>query len=96
MSIESPEDVAGLKGVGKIVALTLKAMQEQVRAGITTQELDDLGRKVLEQNGAESAPAKVYGFPGANCISINEEVVHGIPGPRQLCSGDLVKLDVTA
>src|SRR5262245_59210227 len=96
MSIESPQDLAGLKEVGRIVALTLKAMKEQVRPGISTQQLDDVGRKVLEQYGAESAPAAVYGFPGANCISINDEVVHGIPGPRQLRAGDLVKLDVTA
>ena len=96
MSIESPQDLAGLKEVGRVVALTLKAMRQQVRAAITTQELDDIGRRMLEQNGAESAPAKVYGFPGANCISINDEVVHGVPGPRQLQAGDLVKLDVTA
>jgi methionyl aminopeptidase len=96
MSIESPHDLAGLKEVGRIVALTLQALRKQVRAGISTAELDEIGREVLERNGAESAPAAVYGFPGANCISINDEVVHGVPGPRQLRAGDLVKLDVTA
>ena len=96
MSIESPKDLAGLREVGRVVALTLAAMKKQVRAGISTAELDEVGREVLEQNGAQSAPAAVYGFPGANCISINDEVVHGVPGPRQLRAGDLVKLDVTA
>lgn len=96
MSIESPQDLAGLKEVGRVVALTLEAMKKQVRAGISTAELDEIGREVLERNGAESAPAAVYGFPGANCISINDKVVHGVPGPRQLRAGDLVKLDVTA
>jgi methionyl aminopeptidase len=67
----------------------------QVRPGISTGELDEVGTQVMRQHGAQSAPALVYGFPGTNCISINEEAVHGIPGERTVQDGDLVKLDVT-
>ena len=70
-------------------------MRDQVRPGITTAELDEVGAGVMRQHGAQSAPALVYGFPGVSCISLNEEAVHGIPGKRALQQGDLVKLDVT-
>jgi methionyl aminopeptidase len=80
---------------GRFVCLMLGAMKSEVRAGITTAELDEVGAGVMRQHGARSAPALVYGFPGVNCISLNDEAVHGIPGKRALRDGDLVKLDVT-
>jgi methionyl aminopeptidase len=95
MSINGPEDLAGMREAGAIVALMLAAMRAAVHPGITTAELDNIGAKVMRQHGARSAPAMVYKFPGVNCISVNEEAVHGIPGKRALSSGDLVKLDVT-
>jgi methionyl aminopeptidase len=70
-------------------------MKEQVRPGVTTQQLDDVGAEVMRQHGAQSAPTLVYNFPGANCISLNEEAVHGIPSDRQIQNGDVLKLDVT-
>jgi methionyl aminopeptidase len=73
----------------------LATLKSAVRAGITTTELDEIGAGVMRQYSARSAPALVYKFPGMNCISVNEEVVHGIPGARCLCEGDLVNLDVT-
>jgi methionyl aminopeptidase len=63
---------------------------------MTTAELDDIGANFLRQHGATSAPQSVYKFPGFNCISLNEEIVHGIPGNRAIAAGDLVKIDVTA
>jgi methionyl aminopeptidase len=96
MSIETEQDLAGLTHIGTIVGRTLRAMAAGVRPGMTTAELDALGARLLEQAGARSAPALVYGFPGANCISVNHEVVHGIPGQRVIQPGDLVKIDVTA
>jgi methionyl aminopeptidase len=63
---------------------------------VTTRELDGIGAAVLREFGAESAPPKVYGFPGALCISVNEEAIHGIPGDRVVREGDLVKLDLVA
>lgn len=95
MSIKNPEELAALRAVGKIVRLMLEAMQQAVRPGISTRALDDIGAQTMRQHGARSAPAMVYGFPGVNCISINEEAVHGIPGSRILREGELVKLDVT-
>ena len=96
MSIQDEQELISLKAVGHIVRLVLDAMKAEVRPGVTTQYLDDIGTRVMEENGARSAPAMVYKFPGANCISLNDEAVHGIPGQRQLKEGDLVKLDVTA
>jgi methionyl aminopeptidase len=95
MSINGPEELAGMRAAGAVVCLMLSAMKSAVRPGITTAELDEVGARVMQQHGARSAPTLVYGFPGVNCISVNEEAVHGIPGTRALCEGDLVKLDVT-
>jgi methionyl aminopeptidase len=95
MSINGPEELAGMRAAGAVVRLMLSAMKNAVREGITTAELDEVGAGVMRRHGARSAPAQVYQFPGVNCISVNEEAVHGIPGNRQLEAGDLVKLDVT-
>jgi methionyl aminopeptidase len=95
MSINGPEELAGMRAAGAVVCLMLAAMKSAVRPGITTAQLDDVGAGVMRQHGARSAPALVYKFPGVSCISVNEEAVHGIPGRRALAAGDLVKLDVT-
>jgi methionyl aminopeptidase len=96
MSIQNEQDLRGIRRVGQTVAKALAAMREAVRPGITTQELDDIGARRLRQDGARSAPQLVYGFPGVNLISVNDEIVHGVPGRRALAPGDVVKLDVTA
>ncbi|MHB8411455.1 MAG: type I methionyl aminopeptidase [Candidatus Acidiferrales bacterium] len=96
MSIKSYKDLLALKEVGRIVRLALEAMTAKVRAGVTTAELADVGGKVMRENGAQSAPRMVYGFPGDVLISLNDEAVHGIPSTsRKIRAGDLVKLDVT-
>ena len=95
MSIETPEDLAGMERAGKVTRAVLEAMKAAVRPGISTLELDKVGASVMERHGARSAPKLVYGFPGHNCISVNDEVVHGVPSARNLENGDLVKLDVT-
>ena len=96
MSIDSERDVEALKRVGRVVALALRAMRQGVREGITTGELDEIGARVLAEHDARSAPQMIYDFPRATCISVNDEAVHGVPGPRILRPGDLVTLDVTA
>jgi methionyl aminopeptidase len=96
MSIESEQDLEALLRIGKIVGLALQEMQNSVRPGMTTAELDGIGGSFLRKYGARSAPQLVYGFPGVNCISLNEEAAHGIPGDRAISAGDLVKIDVTA
>jgi methionyl aminopeptidase len=95
MSVETEEELEGLRRAGRVVAEALGAMREAVREGISTAELDEVAARVLRGHGARSAPSIVYGFPGTTCISVNEEVVHGVPGPRRLRGGDLVTLDVT-
>ena len=96
MSINSPEQFEKLRACGLIVAKALRAMAAAVRVGVTTAELSEIGSRVLWENGAQSSPPFVYNFPGDVCISVNDEVVHGIPGPRVIQPGDLVKLDLTA
>jgi methionyl aminopeptidase len=95
MSIETEADRAALAEVGRVVKLTLDALEAAVRPGVTTGELDRIAAGVVAGHGARSAPALVYGFPGTVLISINDEVVHGVPGPRRIERGDIVKLDVT-
>ncbi len=95
MSIESPADWKGMREAGRVTRLTLDALEAHVRPGVTTGELDAVAAAVFAEHGARSAPAMVYGFPGTVLISVNDEIVHGIPGPRRLERGDLVKLDVT-
>jgi len=96
VSIETPEELEGLRASGRVVAETLRAMRRAVRPGATTGELDAIAARIFRRTGARSAPHLTYGFPGATCISVNDEAVHGIPGPRRLREGDLVSLDVSA
>ncbi|HVQ35659.1 MAG TPA: type I methionyl aminopeptidase [Candidatus Bathyarchaeia archaeon] len=95
MSVETREELLALKEAGRIVRAALDAMSEAVGPGVTTASLDGIAEGVLRAEGARSAPRLVYGFPAATCISVNDEVVHGIPSPRRLEEGDLVTLDVT-
>lgn len=95
MSIESIVDLQGMQDAGRVTRAVLDAMKRAVRPGITTLALDEVARQVLARHKARSAPKLVYGFPGYTCISVNDEVVHGIPSRRQLLPGDFVKLDVT-
>src|SRR5579864_5554336 len=96
MSIRSHSELAKLRVIGRIVRQALDAAAAAARPGVTTAELDEIGARVLTEHGAESAPPKIYGFPGALCISVNDEAIHGIPGARVIQRGDLVKLDLVA
>lgn len=96
MTIESPADIQGLLKIGRVVGLAIKAMIDAVRPGMTTLELDAIGAAVLKQHGARSAPILTYKYPGNTCISVNDEVAHGIPGSRVIQAGDLVNVDVSA
>lgn len=95
MIVSSEDELNGLKDIGRICATAVKTMAAALEPGITTRELDQIGRKVLEDAGAQSAPEFCYEFPGATCISVNEEVAHGIPGDRKILAGDLVNIDVS-
>lgn len=97
MSITDERDVEGLKRVGEAVAAARDAMGAHVAPGVTTAELDAIGKEHLDRFGARSAPQLAYGFPGVTCISVNEQLAHGIPSrERVLREGDLVNIDVSA
>jgi methionyl aminopeptidase len=97
MSINDERDVEGLKRVGAVVAEARDVMGAHVAPGVTTAELDAIGKEILDRHGARSAPRLAYGFPGVTCISVNDRIAHGIPS--QMCVlnvGDLVNIDVSA
>ncbi len=96
MTIGSEDELEKLRGAGALVARTLKAMGEALEPGITTREIDAIGRRMLEIAGARSAPELTYGFPGATCISVGPDVAHGIPDDRRIAAGDLINIDVSA
>lgn len=96
MTISNEDELEQLREIGRIVAEVLQAMGAALEPGMTTAELDDIGRRLLDQAGARSAPEVCYGFPGATCISVNEEIAHGVPGGRRIQAGDLVNIDVSA
>jgi methionyl aminopeptidase len=96
MTISNEDDLDGLKAIGRIVANTMHTMAKAIEPGMTARELDDLGSALLEKEGAVSAPRATYGFPGATCISVNEEIAHGVPRDRKFAAGDLVNIDVSA
>ncbi|MDA1306264.1 MAG: type I methionyl aminopeptidase [Acidobacteria bacterium] len=95
MIVRTAEELAGLKRVGQLVARTLDVMERLVAPGVTTAELDQAAEAYAVAEGAQSSPRMTYNFPGFTCISVNEQVVHGVPGPRVIEPGDIVKIDVT-
>lgn len=96
MTIEREEQLEKLRHAGQVVAATLKVMAAAMAPGMTTRELDAVGRTLLERAGARPAPESTYRFPGATCISVSPAIAHGIPGEQVLRAGDLVNIDVSA
>lgn len=97
MTITTPEELEGMKRISEIVAQTLKKMREHARPGMSTKALDEYGGQLLAANGARSAPMVMYNFPGHTCISVNQEVAHGIPTEKTILQdGDLINIDVSA
>ena len=96
MTIENDDQLEKLRAIGSLVARTLAAMGKALEPGMTTRELDDIGRALLEKEGARSAPELTYNFPGATCISVGPDCAHGIPDDTVVKPGDLVNIDVSA
>src|SRR5687768_5358537 len=95
--LKTKEEIAIMRECGVIVRKAIQAMAEAIEPGVTTtQDLDEVCAEILAQNGAKASFKGYKGFPAHACISVNEEVVHGIPGPRLLREGDIVTLDVGA
>ncbi|MEP7144797.1 MAG: type I methionyl aminopeptidase [Ferruginibacter sp.] len=97
MSITIEPELSGMKKISEAVAITLKEMRNYSKPGMTAKQLDDFGGGILNDLGARSAPRSTYGFPGWTCISINNEVAHGVPSEKKfLREGDLINIDVSA
>lgn len=97
MSITVESELAGIKKISQAVAITLKQMRDYAKPGMSTKQLDDFGGQMLNQLGAKSAPRLTYGFPGWTCISVNNEIAHGLPSSQKvLKEGDLINIDVSA
>lgn len=96
MTIETEEQLERLRRIGGIVAAVCRLMGSRLEPGMTTRELDEIGRAALEREGSRPAPSLMYGFPGATCISINHAVAHGVPDDTRLAPGDMVNIDVSA
>jgi len=92
--IKTPAELERMRASNRIAAEVLRALVERVRPGVATAELDALAAEEMARRNARSAFLGYRGFPGHICVSLNEEVVHGIPGPRTIRIGDLVSLDV--
>jgi len=94
--IKSPQELAIMRQAGKIVARTLQKLAEEVKPGIKTSQLDSFAVSELKKYGAKASFKGYRGFPASVCVSVNDEIVHGIPGDRELKSGDIVSLDFGA
>ena len=94
--LKSAREIAIMREAGKIVAATIRSLEDRAQPGVTTRDLDQVAARMFKAAGAESTALGYFGYPGHICVSVNDEVVHGIPGPRKLKRGDLVKLDVAA
>jgi methionyl aminopeptidase len=92
--LKSPEDLKMLKRSGEILAQVMQRLQERLRAGMTTQDLDVLSEELIRDSKALAAFKGYKGFPACACVSVNEEIVHGIPGPRVILEGDIVSIDL--
>lgn len=93
---KSEREIQYLREAGRIVALALRAVRQAVAPGVTTQELDEVARELIVAHGAIPAFKGYGGFQGNICASVNEEVVHGIPGPKRLQAGDIISIDCGA
>ena len=96
MTADSQKDIESLKAIGRICAETLRKMMNATRAGMTTRELDEIGRALLEAEGARSAPQATYNYPAATCISVSPVIAHGVPDENVLREGELIHIDVSA
>ena len=96
ISIKSPSEIEKMRAAGRLTAQARALAGSLVRPGITTGEIDREVRKFIESHGAKPSFLGLYGFPASTCISVNEVVIHGIPGSRKLKEGDLVSVDVGA
>lgn len=92
--LKSDSDLAGLRAAGRLAADILRSVSRAVVPGVTTRELGQVAERLMHEAGARSAFLGYRGFPGVICVSVNDEIVHGIPGNRKVAAGDVVSIDV--
>ncbi|MED2795205.1 type I methionyl aminopeptidase [Bacillus wiedmannii] len=93
---KTPREIEIMREAGRIVALTHQELKQHITPGITTKELDQIAEKTIQKYGATPSFKGYNGFPGSICASVNEELVHGIPGKRKLEEGDIISIDIGA
>lgn len=93
---KTPQELASMRKAGRILAELLQALRGLIKPGITTEDIDRFAEKHIRASGAAPSFKGLYGFPASACVSVNDEVVHGIPGRRVLVEGDIVSVDVGA
>ncbi|MBW1990609.1 MAG: type I methionyl aminopeptidase [Deltaproteobacteria bacterium] len=91
--LKSPQEIAQMAVASRIVAEILEEVKAHIRPGVETRELDEIAAAACRRRRVEAAFKGYRGYPASLCISVNEEVVHGIPGPRRIKAGDIVSLD---
>ena len=96
ITLKSPREMERMREAGRVVAQVIRALRSAIGPGVRTRDLDALARREIRRLGAKPAFLGYYGFPAVICTSLNEEIVHGIPGERAIRPGDLVKVDVGA
>lgn len=96
VEIKTKSELAAMRKAGEIAGWTLKEVEKFIQPGITTKELDSIAEKFIRKSGAKPTFIGYRGYPASLCVSINEEVVHGIPGSRKLNPGDVISIDVAA
>ena len=96
ISLKSPREIEGMRRAGRLTAQARALAGSMVAPGVTTHEIDTAVRRFIESHGGKPSFLGYAGFPGSACISVNEVVIHGIPGPRKLKEGDIVSVDVGA
>ncbi len=93
---KTPREIEIMREAGRIVAMTHQELKKHIKPGVTTKELDAIAEKIIRENDAIPSFKGYNGFPGSVCASVNEELVHGIPGDRVLKDGDIISLDIGA
>ena len=96
ISLKSPREIEAMRRAGRITAQARSLAGSMVRPGVTTHEIDTAVRRFIESHGAKPSFLGYSGYPGSACISVNDVVIHGIPGPQKLKEGDIVSVDVGA
>ena len=96
ISLKSPRELDAMRAASEVVARTIEELRGAIAAGMTTRDLERIAKESFRRQGARSGTLGYFDFPGQLCVSVNDEVVHGIPGRRRIEEGDIVKLDVVA